>query len=160
MLGAAHGELAERFAGRGGFKGAERFADGDWVSLVTGAPVLADALAAIDCRVEDIVERHTHAIVIGAVQAVRIERRDIRAAALAQPVRVAGMNVARRRPASRERRPSRAGCARWRPTARATRDPARILPRAVDEWAQPLWRRARADRRNARAAAIASSRRA
>lgn len=71
VLGAEHGELAERFAGRGGFKGAGRFDLGDWVPLVTGAPVLADALAALDCVVEDIVERHTHAIVIGAVQAVR-----------------------------------------------------------------------------------------
>ena len=34
---------------------------GDWVSLVTGAPMLADALAAMDCRVEEIIERHTHA---------------------------------------------------------------------------------------------------
>jgi len=34
--------------------------------------VLADALAAIDCAVEDIIERHSHAIVIGRVEAVRI----------------------------------------------------------------------------------------
>lgn len=71
VLGAKHAELAERFAGRGGFKGAGRFECGDWVPFVTGAPVLADALAAMDCRVEEIIERHTHAIVIGAVLAVR-----------------------------------------------------------------------------------------
>jgi flavin reductase (DIM6/NTAB) family NADH-FMN oxidoreductase RutF len=39
---------------------------------MTGAPVLAYALASLDCRVEEIVERHTHAIVIGAVQKVRV----------------------------------------------------------------------------------------
>ena len=39
---------------------------------MTGAPILADALASLDCRVEEIVERHTHAIVIGAVQKVRV----------------------------------------------------------------------------------------
>ena len=72
LLGDSHVSLAERFAGRGGIKGAERFHVGDWISLVTGAPVLANALAEIDCRVEEIIERHTHAIVIGAVQAVRI----------------------------------------------------------------------------------------
>lgn len=72
LLGDTHESLAGRFAGRGGLKGAERFAVGDWISLVTGAPILADALAAIDCRVEEIIERHTHAIVIGAVQAVRV----------------------------------------------------------------------------------------
>ena len=48
-------------------RGAARFATGRWATLVTGAPVLADALAAVDCRVEEILERHTHAIVIGAV---------------------------------------------------------------------------------------------
>ena len=38
----------------------------------TGAPALVDALASLDCRVEEIFERHTHAIVIGGVQAVRV----------------------------------------------------------------------------------------
>ena len=71
ILAERHQELAERFAGRS-FRGAERFALGDWLSLVTGAPILADALAAMDCRVEEIIERHTHAIVIGAVEAVRV----------------------------------------------------------------------------------------
>lgn len=71
ILAEGHQELAERFADRS-FRGAQRFALGDWVSLVTGAPILADALAAMDCRVEDIIERHTHAIVIGAVEAVRV----------------------------------------------------------------------------------------
>lgn len=73
LLAASHGKLAARFAGRGGFKGAARFDEGDWLSLVTGAPVLADALAAIDCRVEEVLERHSHAIIIGAVRAVRLE---------------------------------------------------------------------------------------
>ena len=71
ILAERHQELAQRFAGRG-LTGAERFMQSDWVSLVTGAPILADALAAMDCRVEEIIERHTHAIVIGAVEAVRV----------------------------------------------------------------------------------------
>ncbi len=71
VLGAEHRSLAERFAGRGGVGGAARFSRGDWVTLVTGAPVLSDALAGIDCRVEDILDRHSHAIVIGAAVAVR-----------------------------------------------------------------------------------------
>jgi len=65
-------DLAERFAGRDGAQGAARFAGGDWAPLTTGAPALFDALAVLDCRVEDIVDRHTHAIVIGAVEAVRL----------------------------------------------------------------------------------------
>ncbi|MGD0640334.1 MAG: flavin reductase family protein [Roseiarcus sp.] len=71
ILGAQHRSLADRFAGRGGVGGAARFSHGDWVTLVTGAPLLADALVGIDCRVEDVVERHSHAIVVGAAVAVR-----------------------------------------------------------------------------------------
>ncbi len=74
VLAAHHLELAKRFAGATGVKGAERFELGDWAPLVTGAPVLGDALATLDCRLEDIVERHTHAIVIGAVEAVRVTK--------------------------------------------------------------------------------------
>src|SRR5271165_645515 len=72
ILAAQHGPLAARFSGRDGVHGEARFEEGDWLPLVTGAPALADALASIDCRVEEILERHTHAIVIGAVQAVRL----------------------------------------------------------------------------------------
>ena len=71
LLAARHRGLADLFAGRGGVHGAARFALGRWAPLVTGAPVLADALAAIDCRVEEIIERHTHAIVIGAMAGMR-----------------------------------------------------------------------------------------
>jgi flavin reductase (DIM6/NTAB) family NADH-FMN oxidoreductase RutF len=71
VLGAQHEALANRFAGRGGVKGSARFARGEWTTLATGAPVLSDALAAMDCRVEEILDRHTHAIVIGAVAAAR-----------------------------------------------------------------------------------------
>jgi flavin reductase (DIM6/NTAB) family NADH-FMN oxidoreductase RutF len=71
VLGGRHHSLADRFAGRSGVKGVDRFARGEWVTLATGAPLLRDALAGVDCRVEDIIERHTHAIVIGAAVAVR-----------------------------------------------------------------------------------------
>ena len=70
LLGARHRELADRFASRVGDRGPARFLAGRWTSFATGSPKLADALASIDCRVEEILERHTHAIVIGAVVAV------------------------------------------------------------------------------------------
>jgi flavin reductase (DIM6/NTAB) family NADH-FMN oxidoreductase RutF len=73
LLTARHEKLAARFAGRGGFKGVSRFEEGDWLPLVSGAPVLADALAAIDCHVEEILDRHSHAIIIGAVRDVRFD---------------------------------------------------------------------------------------
>jgi flavin reductase (DIM6/NTAB) family NADH-FMN oxidoreductase RutF len=65
ILNADQIDLAERFAGKGGVTGADRFAGAEWITRVSGAPLLADALAAIDCEVEHIVERHSHAIVIG-----------------------------------------------------------------------------------------------
>jgi flavin reductase (DIM6/NTAB) family NADH-FMN oxidoreductase RutF len=71
ILGGAHSELADRFAGRTGVKGAARFAGAEWISLATGAPLLGDALACIDCTLEEVLERHTHAIVVGRVVAVR-----------------------------------------------------------------------------------------
>ena len=71
LLAARHEALANRFAGRDGAVGAQRFEGAGWKRLVTGAPLLADAVAVFDCRVDDLVERHTHAIVIGAVAAIR-----------------------------------------------------------------------------------------
>ena len=71
LLAARHEALANRFAGRDGAVGAQRFEAGNWKRLVTGAPLLADAIAVFDCRLDDLVERHTHAIVIGAVVALR-----------------------------------------------------------------------------------------
>jgi flavin reductase (DIM6/NTAB) family NADH-FMN oxidoreductase RutF len=67
ILAADQLEIAERFAGKGGLQGAERFAGAQWTTRISGVPLLAGALAAIDCEVEDIVERHSHAIVIGRV---------------------------------------------------------------------------------------------
>ena len=68
VLGADHREFAERFAGRTGEVGAERFREGRWLIAPNGAPLLWDALAAFACEVEEIVERNTHAIVVGRVK--------------------------------------------------------------------------------------------
>ena len=68
VLGADHCEFAERFAGRTGEEGAERFREGRWRVAPNGAPLLWDALAAFACEVDDVVERNTHAIVIGRVK--------------------------------------------------------------------------------------------
>ena len=75
ILTADQVEVAERFTGKGGLKGAERFAGAEWITGASGVPLLAGALAAIDCEVEDIVERHSHAIVIGRVRDMRLSSR-------------------------------------------------------------------------------------
>lgn len=67
ILAAGQLDVAERFTGKGGLKGADRFAGAQWTTRISGVPLLIGALAAIDCEVEDIVERHSHAIVIGRV---------------------------------------------------------------------------------------------
>lgn len=72
MVAAEHQSLAKRFSGQDGVRGIERFSKGNWTTLVTGAPVLADALAAFDCDVLDIIQRETHAIFIGGVRAVHM----------------------------------------------------------------------------------------
>ena len=69
-------DIAERFTGKDGLKGADRFAGAEWATRASGSPLLVDALAAIDCEVEDIIERHSHAIVIGRVLDVMVSARS------------------------------------------------------------------------------------
>eukprot|EP01037_Dinobryon_pediforme_P010630 gene10630-10701_t len=71
ILGAHQEELAARFAGRHGLSGADRYKGGAWQCNETGVTLLADALAAFDCEVEELIERHSHVIVIGRVRSVR-----------------------------------------------------------------------------------------
>jgi flavin reductase (DIM6/NTAB) family NADH-FMN oxidoreductase RutF len=68
-------DIAGRFTGKGGLKGVDRFAGARWLTRASGVPLLADALAAIDCEVEDVVERHSHAIIIGRVLDVTVSPR-------------------------------------------------------------------------------------
>lgn len=60
-------EMAQLFAGRRGLDGEARFAAPGWTTLATGAPVLAGALVAFDCRLAAIHEAATHRIVVGEV---------------------------------------------------------------------------------------------
>ena len=71
LLAARHQALAHRFSGHGGAHGPRRFDGGRWTTLSTGAPVLADAIAAFDCLVEEVIERHSHAVILGAVVNLR-----------------------------------------------------------------------------------------
>lgn len=75
ILAADQVDIAERFTGRDGKKGAERFTDVGWTTRASGVPLLTGVLAAIDCEVEQIVERHSHAIVIGRVLDVVVSKR-------------------------------------------------------------------------------------
>lgn len=71
ILTAEQLDVAERFSGKDGAKGAARFAGAQWTTGSTGVPLLVGALAAVDCEVEEIIERHSHAIIIGRVLGVQ-----------------------------------------------------------------------------------------
>ena len=62
--------IADTFSGKGSVSGADRFAEGDWTTLESGAPVLKSALGVFDCVVEDVIERGSVCIVIGRVVAI------------------------------------------------------------------------------------------
>jgi flavin reductase (DIM6/NTAB) family NADH-FMN oxidoreductase RutF len=72
VLSDSHTGLAERFSGRGGVLGAARYSGASWLTLATGAPLLADALAAIDCTLDGFIDWHSHVVVIGRVCAIRL----------------------------------------------------------------------------------------
>ena len=79
LLHADQADVAARFAGAGGVKGAARYEGAAWTLMGSGASGLARALAVIDCDVEEIIERHSHGIVLGAVRDVRGDLGDGRA---------------------------------------------------------------------------------
>lgn len=71
ILGEEQAHLSDRFAWT---PEAERFAEGDWSTAVTGAPVLTEALAWLDCRIVDRYPAGTHTIYVGEVQASSVPR--------------------------------------------------------------------------------------
>jgi flavin reductase (DIM6/NTAB) family NADH-FMN oxidoreductase RutF len=66
-------ELSNRFAW---LKDEDRFKAGDWRTAVTGAPILWDALAWLDCTVSSSQEAGTHTIYVGEVQDARVPDED------------------------------------------------------------------------------------
>jgi flavin reductase len=61
--------LAGRFSGP--IKGVQRFDEGHWTVLRTGAPVLDGAVVNFDCEMSDQMELSTHTLFVGRVVAVR-----------------------------------------------------------------------------------------
>ncbi len=66
ILSQEKSELSNRFAW---IKDEDRFAVGNWGTAVTGAPILQDALAWLDCTINKRYEAGTHTIYLGLVQA-------------------------------------------------------------------------------------------
>ena len=66
ILGEEQFELSNRFAW---VKDEDRFAMGNWTKATTGAPVLEDALAWLDCRIHARYPAGSHTIYVGEVAA-------------------------------------------------------------------------------------------
>jgi flavin reductase (DIM6/NTAB) family NADH-FMN oxidoreductase RutF len=64
-------DLSNRFAW---IKDQDRFAEGNWGTAATGAPILEDALAWMDCTIYGRQEAGTHTIYIGLIKASSVPR--------------------------------------------------------------------------------------
>lgn len=69
VLGAGHAEACRQLARRTG----DRFAGLAWTATTSGAVVLQDAPAVLDCSVENVVVAGDHSIVVLRVHALRAE---------------------------------------------------------------------------------------
>lgn len=73
ILGQDQVSLSNRFAW---VKDEDRFLEGEWTTAVTGAPILANALAWLDCTIFGRHKAGTHTIYVGEVQASGVPRPD------------------------------------------------------------------------------------
>jgi flavin reductase (DIM6/NTAB) family NADH-FMN oxidoreductase RutF len=69
-------DVAQRFTGFGGERGAARYGSNQWTQLTPhGAPLLADSVVAMDCQVDELLERHGQILIIGRVCALLLADR-------------------------------------------------------------------------------------
>ena len=67
LLAARHEALAHTFSGRGGVHGPRRFDAAEWITLSTGAPSSPTRSRRSTAWLRTVIQRHSHAIVLGAV---------------------------------------------------------------------------------------------
>jgi flavin reductase len=75
-LAGGQSRLASVFSGAGKLEMAARFGGATWLVLETGAPALADALIAFDCRIVQAIETATHTLLIAEVVALGLGEAD------------------------------------------------------------------------------------
>jgi flavin reductase len=73
VLSGGQRRLAEVFAGMTGASGADRYEGVSYTTQVTGAPALDGAVAAIDCRISEVIEKGTHSVIFAEVQAIKLD---------------------------------------------------------------------------------------
>lgn len=69
VLSAQHQPLSNAFASQLTIE--QRFDHGSWTELVTGSPILEDALVSFDCEIEQVQQVGTHSIFMCRVMAIR-----------------------------------------------------------------------------------------
>ncbi len=69
VLGAQHEQISNAFASK--LCSEERFQQGSWTTLKTGAPILEDALVSFDCEIEQIQTIGTHSVFMCRVVAIK-----------------------------------------------------------------------------------------
>ena len=74
VLGAQHEHISNTFASK--LCSEERFQQGTWTKLVTGSPVLVDALVSFDCEIEQVQEVGTHSVFMCRVVAIKQSEQD------------------------------------------------------------------------------------
>lgn len=74
VLGAQHESISNTFASK--LCSEERFEQGSWTELTTGAPVLEDALVSFDCEIEQIQQVGTHSIFMCRVVAIKQSQQE------------------------------------------------------------------------------------
>lgn len=74
VLAEGQADIANRFAGFGGIKGADRYVGQVWSIGKSGAPVMNAALLSIDCALEDEINKFSHAIFVGRVVSVDVRQ--------------------------------------------------------------------------------------
>jgi flavin reductase (DIM6/NTAB) family NADH-FMN oxidoreductase RutF len=71
LLGSGQKDLALRFAGRDGAKGADRFETGAWDQGFLNVPLLRSAICALECMLHSHQAVGTHGLFIGRIVATR-----------------------------------------------------------------------------------------
>lgn len=74
VLGAQHEHISNTFASK--LCSEQRFQRGTWTKLVTGSPVLEDALVSFDCEIEQVQEVGTHSVFMCRVVAIKQSEQD------------------------------------------------------------------------------------
>lgn len=72
VLCGEHEPVSALFAGSPPMAMADRFTQGQWGALVTGAPVWEEAAVSFDCVITDVSEVGTHSVLFGRVEGLRM----------------------------------------------------------------------------------------